>query len=288
MVKIGILGAENTHADAFMRLFNEENIAEGFKVTAVGGYDKQASEQLYKKYGLEYLIDDPKDMVECVDAVMVTARDGKYHAEMAMPFIKKGMPVFMDKPFTVDPQQAVEVVREAKKSGALICGGSSVKLAYDIAMLANVVKTQREKVKGGSVAAPLNMHNEYSGFFFYSSHLAEMSMKIFGYNPKAVTAVENKDNVTVIAEYDDYCVSNHYINGSSEYSAAVYTDRKYYYRDIDISLCYLHECMEFVGMVMSGRPAHSDRELVVPVFYINAVEKSFREKRRVEIDYHGI
>jgi len=288
MVRIGILGAENSHADAFIKLFNEDVIAEGFKVVAIGGYDKHASEKAFNTYNLEHHIDDPVEMTKYVDAVMVTARDGKYHAQMAMPFIKKGIPAFIDKPFTVSPRQSAEIIAEAKKSGALVSGGSSVKLAYDVLMLANIVETQDKNIKGGSVTAPLSMYNEYSGFYFYSSHLAEMSMRIFGYKPNAVTAIENNDSVTVIAEYDKYCVSNHFNNGASAYSAAVYTDNRAYQREVDISLCYKHECDEFVHMIKSGKMPISYEKLAAPVFYLNAVEKSFKEKRTIEIDYLDI
>ena len=86
-----------------------------------------------------------------------------------------------------------------------------------------------EGVHGGSVSAPLNMHNEWGGFYFYASHLAEMSLTIFGYDPHSVAAFRSGDDVTAVVRYDRYNVTNHFMNGCYSYTCLLYTSMLYEY-----------------------------------------------------------
>ena len=216
MYRIGILGSENSHASAFSEIFNKPDENGVFKypdchVVAVGGHYPESNQEVFEKYGLDFIAEKPEDMLGKVDAVMVTARDGKFHPEFARPFVEAGLPLFIDKPFAVDRDEALALAKLAKSKHVPLVGGSSVKQTYDIRMMQHTVKSGLGGIHGGCVAAPVSMHNDYSGFFFYSSHLAEMSLTIFGYDPKAVTAFRNGDDVTVVVEYDKYDVTNHFM-----------------------------------------------------------------------------
>lgn len=287
MFRVAILGTENTHAEAFIRLFNGEegkkSEYEDIKVVAVGGHYKEQNQMLKDKYNLEFIINDLHDAAKKVDAAMVTARDGKFHAEMIAPFIEAGLPVFIDKPFTIDENEAIKLVELAKKHNVPVCGGSSTKLAYDVQMTKN--KAKNSKINGGSVTAPLNMNNDYSGFFFYSSHAAEMTMEIFGWNPKSVYAETKNNNVCAVVEYDDFFVTNFFIDKTYYYNVTVLTDSEISSRNVDMSLIYKHECDDFANMLRTGKMQHSFHQLIAPVFYMNAVYKAYttNEKQIINI-----
>ena len=40
-------------------------------------------------------------------------------------------------------------------------------------------------------------------------------------------------------------------------------------------MCYQHECESFTKMLRYGTQDHSYEELILPVYYLNAIEKSF-------------
>jgi hypothetical protein len=162
-------------------------------------------------------------------------------------------------------------------------GGSSVKSAYDVLMLENAVKTNPKDVRGGTLVAPVNMNNEYSGFFFYSSHLTEMCLRIFGNNPIAVTAKAFGGNVAAMVEYEDYTISLQFVGESYVYFGQIVNKSGVYARNIDISLAYRHECEEFADMLRNGKMAHTYEELVLPVYLMNAIHESYTSGQRVEI-----
>lgn len=290
MFRIGILGTENSHASAFCQIFNkpDENgnyLYPDCRVVAVGGHYPESSQALFETYGLEFIAEKPEDLLGKVDAVMVTARDGKFHAEFSRPFIEAGLPMFIDKPFTVDPDEALALAKLAKSNNVPLVGGSSVKRVYDILMMQHAVKSGLGGIHGGCLAAPVSMNNEYSGFFFYSSHLAEMSLTVFGYNPKAVTAFRSGDDVTVVAEYENYNVTNIFAEGCySAYHCTVFGKDRNYGRDIDISMGHYQECDAFVSMLRSGVMTDDYRELIAPIYYLNAIYESYNTGKTVRIE----
>ena len=283
MFKIGIIGTENSHAGAFMEIFKTDPAYADMQVVCVGGMYDDANKALQEKYGVE-IVNDPEEMVKMVDAAMITCRDGKYHAGFAIPFVKAGKPVFVDKPFTTDAKEAKALVALAKEKGVPLVGGSSVKNAYDVLMLENAVKTNPKGVRGATLVAPVSLENEYGGFYFYSSHLAEMCLRVFGYDPIAVTAKECNDNVAVLVEYENYVVSLQFVGDSYVYFGQIVNDNGVYARNIDVSIIYRHECEQFADMLRNGKMAHSYEQLIAPVFLMNAIYQSYTTGKRVEVE----
>ena len=279
MYKIGIIGSENSHAMAFARIFNglEADVSyPDIKVVGIGGHYPEESEKVFRECGLDFVADKPEDMLGRVDAVMVTSRNGLFHPGFARPFIEAGLPAFIDKPFANDAEEARALAQLAKDKGVPLAGGSSVKYAWDVQLLKHARETaQAGAVFGGEAAAPLNMHNEYGGFYFYASHLAEMSLTIFGYDPLSVSAFLQGDNVAAVVRYDRYLVANRFHNGNYNYSATLYGEKRTLFREVDISLIYRHECENFAHMLRTGQTDQSYEELILPVYYLNAVERAW-------------
>jgi hypothetical protein len=222
-------------------------------------------------------------MVENVDAVMVTARDGKFHAEFVRPFIEKGIPAFIDKPITTDTKEAEDIIALAKAKGVPLCGGSSLRHSKQVVELKNA-KAQATEFRGGFISAPLSFENEYSGFWFYSSHLAEMCLEIFGYNPKSIVATENNKSVYATVNYDGFSVNCNFVNDSySSYAGAVFSKEKTDIKEVSLDDIFLRECEEFVNMVRTGEMLRSYDHLIKPVYFLDAIKKSYESGEKVDV-----
>ncbi len=283
MFKVGIIGTENSHAAAFISIFATESKYADIQVTHIGGMYREASEKIKNTYPDIEIVDNAEDMIGKIDAVMITCRDGQYHYPYVKPFLEAGIPAFIDKPLTRNVEEAEELIALAKAKNVPICGGSAVKECYDILMLANIVEKNTKPIQGGSIIAPLNMVNDYGGFWFYSSHLAEMTLRVFGYNPIEVTAQECNEVVTVMTKYENFIVTNQFVQAGKEYFGQVICDGMIYSRNIDVSMIYQHECDLFAQMLRTGEMPHTYEELMIPVKYLAAVEKSYLTKTTVKL-----
>ena len=291
MFRIGIIGTENTHALAFSQLINLPDKTTGkqpwedARVVGVYGPDEASAQAIVKDAGAEFVAASPEDFFGRVDAMMITSRKGSVHYDYAMPFIEKGMPVFIDKPITTDIAQAERLMARAKETGALVTGGSGCKYAWDVLMLQHRVREMRQA--GTLLSAAINfsvqLHSEYDGFHFYSPHLTEMALTIFGNDVRSVRATEKNGTVVVVAAYDDCDVTLHYTAGSKMPGCLIFGSDRNYYREMDMSLIYNHEVEHFITMLRTGTMPHSHQELIRPVYFVNAVLKSLETDQRVAL-----
>ena len=285
--RIGIIGAENSHADCFAREINlpDENGNYRYpdcRITCVYGHYPEANEKLAREYDIK-VSQSVEEMLGEVDAVMVTARDGKYHYEFAKPFVEAGMPAFVDKPFTVDPTEAEALVALAKEKKVPLCGGSSLKFTDGIQDLKKLLRETDGELFGGAMSAPVSLYSEYSGFFFYSSHLTEMTLEVFGYEPKSVSAMKHDHSVCATIHYDGFSVANHFKEGNPDYTACVYLAGNPQLTQINLDNCGERECAAFVEMLRTGQMHNTYEELVAPVYYMNAVKKAYETGETVPV-----
>ncbi|MGH1440858.1 MAG: Gfo/Idh/MocA family oxidoreductase [Cellvibrionaceae bacterium] len=67
-------------------------------VTHVWSQDKTLSELIAKTCHITHVVDSFEDMIGSVDAVLLARDDAENHLAMTSPFLKAGLPVYIDKP----------------------------------------------------------------------------------------------------------------------------------------------------------------------------------------------
>jgi predicted dehydrogenase len=295
MYRIGIIGTENSHALAFSRIINLPDPETGklrypdVRVVGVYGPDGDSTKRIMEEAGVDFIAQDPGEFHGKVDAMCITCRKGSLHYRYALPFVEKGMPVFVDKPFTSDVAEGQRLIEAAKKAGAKLCGGSSARLAMDVVMLKNIVR--RLISKGEFISASLNYAadpaSEYDGFYFYSSHLTEIVLEIFGKEVKSLFTVEKNDSRISIWRYAGFDITLNYTKGTHESAALIFAKNCNIFREIDvghhvdISLTYALEVQHLVHMIRTGEMFSSYEDLLLPVKMISAVEESVKTGREI-------
>lgn len=291
MIRIGIIGTENSHAMAFSKIINLPDPDTGkllypdAKVVGVYGPDTETARQVAEEAKVDFIAGSPEEFFGKVDAMFITSRRGSVHYQYAKPFIEAGMPVFIDKPITTDRKQSEELIALARKKNSLLCGGSGCKLSYDVITLQNYVTDSQKKQSfiSGVINFPAYTDSEYDGFFFYASHLTEMALTIFGYDPQSVLAAEKNGTVTAILRYQNFDITLQYTPHATSYSCTVYSEERNYIREIDISRIYYYEVKEFLQMVKTGVPPQSYEDLIKPVAVINSILRSLETGTEVSI-----
>lgn len=285
-MKIAILGTENSHALAFARLIKEKAKYQDVEIVGVYGYDSAANQKLLDEGLVSYVAQDPHEFVGKVDGIVVVARHGDHHHEYALPYVKAGIPAFIDKPFTVDLEKAQELLDAAKENGALICGGSSLKFADEFLPLKRYA--EKNTVVGGYVAAPINMVNDYAGFYFYSQHLIEILFTVFGKDIKTVYAScpdESKNRVSVIVGYDTFDVTIQFVDCYHYAAGVVCKEGVQTAVASDIAYCYEKELDEYFHMVKEQKMEQDYAEYKKPVTLLHCIQESYQQKKVVEVKW---
>lgn len=283
-MKVAILGTENSHAYAFAQLMTHNPKYADMKLVGVYGYDDAANQRIVADGYTDYVAKTPDEFIGKVDAVIITARHGNHHYEYAMPYIKAGIPMFVDKPFTVKVEHAEEMIALVKQTGCLICGGSSLKFMEELKPLRRYADSHT--VVGGCITAPINMQNDYGNFYFYAQHLIEMLFVTFGTDIQSVSA-ECKDitqnRINVIFEYANFDIVAQYYD-SYVYTAAVYAKEgaKTTVTE-DVVYCYEYELDEFAALARTGKMEQSYEDLIKPVKLLAAIEQSYTEQKKVAV-----
>jgi len=83
---------------AYLRANRDTLGIEGAQVTSVWTQDKKLTKHVAKASKIANPVEDMKDMIGQVDAVLLARDDPEKHVAMAKPFIKAGLPIFVDKP----------------------------------------------------------------------------------------------------------------------------------------------------------------------------------------------
>ena len=285
MYKIAFLGSENSHAMNFAKIVKGGyGLGDGypdFEIVGAYGSSPDANEKL-KGIGVPYIADNYDEFVGKVDAIMITARHGDNHLKYAEPYFKSGIPMFIDKPFTISEEDALTLARKAKENGCALCGGSVLRVLGDVKGIKKQVlpalKGESEtlgRVVGGSVSSPLYYMDNCGGFFFYSQHLVEMILEVFGPDMKSVHAFPKAGGkpVTVVCRYDDFDVTAHF--GTKEYTITAHTQYGMFHTVVDsVTDAFQKEFEEFARTVRYNRMEVSFDTLLRPVFVLNAMNRS--------------
>ena len=275
MYKIAILGSENSHCAGFASVLAPTSGVKRFPEFMLWGVagDDDSNIAVSEKAAVPVFTTDPAAFAGQVDAVMITARHGGLHLPYAMPYIREGAKIWIDKPITASVEDARELVRLAHEKHLLLCGGSSLAGAAGTVRMKELVREKRGSVTGGHVTAPVNLVNDYGNFWFYSQHLVQMVTEIFGQDIVSVSAKRKGEGVPAVFHYPDFDVTAYFGTG---YSATVYLGGYgVACEKIDLGAEYfMLELNEFAAMLREGTVRQTPEELVYPVLVIDALIRS--------------
>ncbi len=284
MKKIVMLGCENSHVNTFLSIMQSDpDKYRDVEVIGVYSEDAAAMQQVCDAFGVPAM-QSYDAAVGVADGVVVTARHGGKHYEYAKPYIQSGVPMFIDKPITVDEGEAVEFMRACRDACVRLTGGSCCKYAKEIADVK--AGLDAGEIRGGLVRAPINMDNPYGGFFFYSQHLVEMLGELFGLYPRAVSAFRANHTVNVVFRYEGYDVIGLYTEFSNHYSVSVALNGETLASNATIGTdCFTREFDEFCELLTGGEQKVSYGDFIAPVFVLNAINRSLASGREEPVRY---
>jgi predicted dehydrogenase len=215
MIRLGMLDFDTSHSVAFTSRLNHVGVAEdqfvdGAKVViGCPGESKLSPERIagftdqMKKFGVP-LVDKPEEMIGKVDAMLIEAVDGTVHYQRAKPFLEKGIPCFVDKPFTCSTADARKIIDLAEKNKTIVFSSSS--LRYSPEVVEYVADEKKGKLVGCVVYGPATLSpipERNAGLYHYGIHGVEILYTLMGPGCQRVTCVHEKGVDVVTGRWKD-------------------------------------------------------------------------------------
>lgn len=297
MLKIGILGSDNSHADRFSEILNREDHPSylpnsGAQVVAIWGQEAERTQQVAQNGKIATIVDNPEAMLGQVDAVFCVTRHGGLHKDLVAPYLAAGVPVFVDKPLATEPADARAIVELARKHGTPFTSFSTVRFSAD------TQKFYAETLKLGGVrtgvyTGPATRRSVYGGVIFYAIHSVELMLMIQGTGVQWVQAVEGpavddqgNGNMTAVCAWADGGMASLQLTVDAHYGfrAVALGKEGFHSAHLNISDCYV-EGMKRILPILRGETAGDVApEAMIEAIQIGAaIDLSLNEGRRVEI-----
>ncbi len=287
MIRLGLVDFDTSHAVEFTKRLNHVDIAEGqwvdgAKVVAgVPGTSKLSPEvipknvEAMKRYGVP-LFDDPSELFGKIDAVLIEAVDGSVHLDRAMPFLERGIPTYVDKPFACSLDHARAMIDLATRKHVPLMSSSSLRYAPE------VVKAKAGAEVGKLVGvdthgpAPLDPKGRNPGLFHYGIHPVEMLFTLMGPGCARVTCLGSPDGEVASGMWPEGRVGTvrGLRKGASPYGFTAYGEKGVATQGVSTEFIYRELLKAIVGMFTTKEMPIDLRETLEIVAFIEAAKTS--------------
>ncbi len=295
MIKIGLIGTLSMHAWSFAEACNvpDENGNYRYgdaRVTAVWGVDDTEEHIKFtmEKGKLNLSVNSLEELYEHCNAFMILGRMGSEHLNYAEKIIKKGYPVFIDKPVCSSLDDIRRLKKLSEEYDNVIIGGSGLKHIKDVKELKEKINNgDFGNINGATINHSSDINSPYEGIFFYLPHAVEMMLELFGYNPVSVnTTVFASDNFTVCVKYADKLI-NLAIN-SCRPSYVVINGENSGVKEINSTDIFRDEMKAFVKAINDNKPCKDISRLTEHVSVILAVNESIKTNQEILIENYRV
>lgn len=235
--RIGIIGLDTSHSTAFTKTLNDPSAGpqfEGYKVVAAyprGSNDIKSSvdripgyTEDVKKMGVE-IVSSIDELLKKVDFVLLETNDGRLHLEQAIPVMKAGKRMFIDKPIAASLEDAIAIFEASKHYNVPVFSSSSLRY---ISGAADITAGSIGKVLGAEVYSPATLEKTHPDLFWYGIHGVETLFTIMGTGCRTVSRAFTPDTDLVTGIWQDNRVGSMrgIRSGKSGYGGMVFGEKE--------------------------------------------------------------
>jgi predicted dehydrogenase len=219
----------------------------GLTVTHAWTQDREVTERLCAACMIPNAVSNPEDLIGAVNAVVIARDDYSTHLPIARPFLEAGLPVFIDKPLSLDPTELC-VFRPYLESGQLMsCSGMRYARELDEPR-ANLTSYGQVKLIRGTIVLAWEK---------YGVHLLEAILSITTARPLAVE-MRPVEHASATVRMDDGSVLQIDALGEAPatFRVEVFGSQRTGAFDITDNFSMFRRMLwEFANSLQTGRPA---------------------------------
>ncbi len=169
----------------------------GVEVVKVWDPDPEKARQIAATFNIPTVATSLDDMLSGIDGVIITDTrgDGSDHYELARPFLAKGIPTFVDKPFADSIAAARRIIALAHKTGTPMMSTSILRYVKGV----EEVKAHLDEA--GDIQAVVALGTGHP--IIYGIHTIEMLHSIMGAGIESVQNIGNQKRDILKLHYAD-------------------------------------------------------------------------------------
>src|SRR3989475_3830626 len=285
-LRAGMIGLDTSHVPAFAKIFNSPKAAGEIACVRIaagypGGTDLPASLDRVGKFteelrgmGIEIFGSIPK-LLEKVDVVLLESVDGRIHLQEAIPVIKAGKPLFIDKPVAGSLADAIVIYELAKKHNVPCFSTSSVRFAPGIQELLKNEKLGT--IEGAATWGPCTYQEGTPDMFFYGIHGIEPLYALMGTGCQTVTRTQTKDTDLVSGVWKDGRIGSYrgIRKNKAEFGAVAFGSKRIVQTGREGG--YEELCTEVGRFFKTGKPPVRAEETIEIFAFMEAADESKRQ-----------
>lgn len=280
MFRIGLIGAESSHAKAFARLIAAYPTRA--KVTAVLEDGDGLGTALAAEFAIENIPHQLEGLYEHIDAAMVFYRDGARHFEVAQALLTAGISLWLDKPFTPQIAEAKALYRLAKEKSLTLDGGSTLRFCEDAKAFKEAFLNKKNEVLSACFNYMCYANSPYGGLFFYGPHAMTLLAEIFGPDAHSLYALQEGKSLIALAQYEGFAASVHMVD-CGQSLGQLYLPQKVYQKEFMFNEVYRRALVHFLDL-LTEKSLAPKKSLLAPVAYLSALDRSLALGQRVTIE----
>lgn len=211
-LRLGLVGLDTSHVTAFTEILHNEKAKDhvpGARVVAAfkgGSADipssigkvEEYTTALREKYGVK-IYETIEQVCANVDAVLITAVDGRPHLEQAPIVIAAKKPLYLDKPVGGTLRDTIEIYRLAEAAGVPIFSSSSLRFAKNTQAVRN---GSIGRVLSAETSSPSPLEPNHPDLFWYGVHGCESLFTVMGTGCETVERRKTADGkIEVIGKW---------------------------------------------------------------------------------------
>lgn len=209
-IRVGIIGLDTSHAIAFTKALNDANAPpELANCRIVAAYPKGSPDiessvvrvpsytQQVRDLGVD-IVDSIDELLPKVDVVLLESNDGRPHLEQALPVLRAGKPLFIDKPIAGSLSDAIAIFDAATRYNVPVFSSSALRYAP---AAQEVRKGKIGDVLGCDAYSPCSLESTHPDLFWYGIHGVESLFTVMGTGCETVARTSTPDQELAVGTW---------------------------------------------------------------------------------------
>ncbi|HTD94961.1 MAG TPA: Gfo/Idh/MocA family oxidoreductase, partial [Chitinophagaceae bacterium] len=140
------------------------------------------------------------ELLSKTDAILLNTNDGRLHLEQALPVLKAGKRMFIDKPLAASLPDVLAIFAAAEKYHCPVFSSSSLRY---IENASGIGMDQIGKIMGADTYSPATIEKTHPDLFWYGIHGVELLYTAMGTGCSTVVRISENETDVVVGTWRD-------------------------------------------------------------------------------------